>query len=306
MNDNNNVCSPDLPKEYVAMTSLWQRCPAHAQCKLRELLKNGCGVEPEMKKVEECFINGNWNELVCDRLARSFQKEVFPEVALQYAKKYVEIRKTINEIVFKHKKDEYYDILALIYGDLGRYKEELEYRKRGMSSLTDEEIGLLFDYDVKRRIQFLEAYIKAEQGDAEAQFQLAELYYNDKDLEKEDEAIELYIKAAEQGHIKAQATLGHLYQSDYMVEKDYGKALCWYTKAAEQGDAKSLSSIGLFYAYGYGVEQDYGKAKQFWMKAAEQGDTRAYHYIGVLYDKGLGVEQDKDKAMQYFKEAKKA
>lgn len=303
MNDNN---TPDLPIEYKGMETLVKRCHSNTQCKLCKLFESDPEADAVKRQLEECHVNGNWNKLVCDRLAREFQKECFPEVALSYAEKYVAIRRKINEVVFHRQVDEYYDTLALIYGDLDRYEEELEYRKRGLNGLTDEEIALLFDYDVKKRIQFLETFSKAEQGDAEAQFQLAEIYYNDKDLEKEDEAIELYIKAAEQGHIKAQATLGHLYQSGYVVEKDYGKALCWYTKAAEQGDAKSLSSIGLFYAYGYGVEQDYGKAKQFWMKAAEQGDTRAYHYIGVLYDKGLGVEQDKDKAMQYFKEAKKA
>src|SRR5210317_508433 len=76
---------------------------------------------------------------------------------------------------------------------------------------------------------------KANQGDADAQFNLALLYYTGLGIPQDRRyAIYWYTKAAEQGHIQAQYLLGHMYEYDDEPPQDYKLAFFWYTKAAEQ------------------------------------------------------------------------
>lgn len=49
------------------------------------------------------------------------------------------------------------------------------------------------------------------------------------------ESIEKMKKAAEQGNADAQLKLGELYEKGEDVEKDWAEALKWYRKAGEQG-----------------------------------------------------------------------
>ena len=48
-------------------------------------------------------------------------------------------------------------------------------------------------------------------------------------------AIEWYEKAAEQGDAEAQYNLGVMYENGQGVDVNYKKAIEWYEKAAEQG-----------------------------------------------------------------------
>ena len=79
---------------------------------------------------------------------------------------------------------------------------------------------------------------KANQGDANAQFNLALLYYHGVGTPQDSkQAVYWYTKAAEQGHVNAQYSLGSLYYDGYgeEVPQDSKQAFFWYTKAAEQG-----------------------------------------------------------------------
>jgi len=79
---------------------------------------------------------------------------------------------------------------------------------------------------------------KANQGDADAQFNLAFLYHRGVGTPRDDRyTIYWYTKAAEQGCANAQYSLGDLcqYGGGEEVQRDYKQAFYWYTKAAEQG-----------------------------------------------------------------------
>jgi soluble lytic murein transglycosylase-like protein len=79
---------------------------------------------------------------------------------------------------------------------------------------------------------------KANQGDADAQFNLALLYYTGVGIPRDPkQAVYWYIKAAEQGHVNAQYKLGSLYLDGdgKEVPQDLKQAFFWYTKAADQG-----------------------------------------------------------------------
>ena len=100
-------------------------------------------------------------------------------------------------------------------------------------------------------------FTKAEQGDADAQFDLGLAYYSGQGVPQDDkEAVKWFRKVAEQGNAKAQSNLGVMYDTGQGVPQDYKEAVKWYRKAAEQGDAPAQYNLGLMYEYGQGVPKD--------------------------------------------------
>lgn len=82
----------------------------------------------------------------------------------------------------------------------------------------------------------------AEQGDAEAQYQLGESYRKGtgKDISRSfKEAARWYGLAAEQGHAEAQYQLGELYFKGRGVERNKKIAQKWYKAAGKQGHVKA-------------------------------------------------------------------
>ena len=145
---------------------------------------------------------------------------------------------------------------------------------------------------------------KAEQGDADAQYNLGVLYDNDQGVSPDyNEAAKWYRKAAEQGHEKAQYNLGVLYDLGRGVRQDCSEAAKWYRKAAKQGNASAQCDLGVLYFYGRGVSQDDNKAVKWCRKAAEQGDADAQCNLGVYYYFGRGVRQDYNEAAKWYRKA---
>jgi TPR repeat protein len=141
--------------------------------------------------------------------------------------------------------------------------------------------------------EFEDALKKAEQGDADAQYSLAMMYYKGKGVPQDyEQAVHWWTKAAEQGNADAQYSLGWMYDKGQGVPQDYEQAVYWYTKSAEQGDAWAQYNLGLMYAKGDGVSQDHKQAIYWFTKAAEQGDADAQYGLGVMYAKGQGVTQN--------------
>ncbi len=80
----------------------------------------------------------------------------------------------------------------------------------------------------------------AEQGHAEAQYNLGIVYYKGRGVPQDDaEAVTWYRKAAEQGYASAQFTLGLMYGSGKVVPKDYVSAHIWLNIAVAQGNDKA-------------------------------------------------------------------
>jgi TPR repeat protein len=163
----------------------------------------------------------------------------------------------------------------------------------------------------------------AEQGDAEAQYNLGYMYGNGWGVTQDfAEALKWYRKAAEQGDARAQYELewaeakvaaSSTQSADAKREQeerqadarsdlakggaasaagDYAEAVKWWRKAAEQGNAQAQHNLGLMYDKGEGVTQDYAEAAKWFRKAAEQGDVEAQYNLGLMYYFGDGVLQD--------------
>jgi uncharacterized protein len=83
-----------------------------------------------------------------------------------------------------------------------------------------------------------------------------------------------YRKAAEQGHAEAQYNLARLYATGQGVARDQEAALHWMRAAASQGYAPAQARFGARYAAGNGISQDHRLA-YFWLTLAFlRGDRR--------------------------------
>ena len=140
-------------------------------------------------------------------------------------------------------------------------------------------------------------------------------------------AMEWYEKAAEQGHAEAQYKLGEMYynnmyewssiinRSDVMKERSFK----WYEKAAEQGHAEAQYQLGQMYEKGewghggmYGSFADQPNHKysnrlavKSYLKAADLGHSEAQFKLGEIYEKGLhrGVPRDTVQATDWYQKA---
>jgi len=169
----------------------------------------------------------------------------------------------------------------------------------------------------------------AEQGDAEAQSRLGDLYAKGIGAGRDyGEAAKWYRKGADQGHTRAQYELGRLYAQGLGVARDYSEAAKWYRLAAEKGYIPAQHSLGHLYASGRELETeileepepqptapdkatpaqrnlrgDFAEAAKWWRKAADQGDAAAQSDLGWLYSSGQGVETNYAEAAAWYRKS---
>lgn len=177
----------------------------------------------------------------------------------------------------------------------------------------------------------------AEQGHANAQYNLAVCYYNgdgvemdfkqaykwykasaDNDFDpawyilgtlyemgfgtKQDlaEAIRCYSIAAEHGDADAEFSMGECFWMGKGVVQDRSEALRCYQLAAQDDHEKALTMLGDCHYYGWEFEQDYSKAINWYRRAAERGGDEAGEKLGLCYLEGLGVDKDPREAYKWF------
>jgi hypothetical protein len=105
-------------------------------------------------------------------------------------------------------------------------------------------------------------------------------------------ALREWTPLAEQGDADAQYNLGQMYRRGQGVPQDYKTAMKWYTLAAEQGNALAQNNVGVAYSWGDGVQQDHVEAVRWYRLAAEQGHAGAQNSLGAKYYNGVGVLED--------------
>ena len=145
--------------------------------------------------------------------------------------------------------------------------------------------------------EFAETYweqlVLAEQGDADAQFNLGLMHVNGQGVPVDySEGLKWYRLAAEQGDADAQFNLGLMYVNGQGVPLDYSEGVKWYRLAAEQGDADAQTNLGLMHVNGQGVPVDYSEGVKWYRLAAEQGNPNAQNNLAFMHFAGQGVPQD--------------
>src|SRR5215471_4551507 len=81
-------------------------------------------------------------------------------------------------------------------------------------------------------------------------------------------ALREWLPLAQQGDADAQYNLGLMYFNGQGVLQDYGQAMQWSRRAADQGVAPAQYNLGFMYANGQGVPQDYAEALRWYRRAA--------------------------------------
>ena len=96
-------------------------------------------------------------------------------------------------------------------------------------------------------------------------------------------------RLAEQGDADAQFNLGVMYANGEGVPQDDAEAVRWYRLSADQGNAFAQYDLGVMYAIGLGVPQDDAEARALYRLAADQGYASAQYKFS--YAIGLGIPQ---------------
>ena len=69
-------------------------------------------------------------------------------------------------------------------------------------------------------------------------------------------ALKVWLPSAEQGDAEAQLAVGEIFEKGLGTEPNYEVAIFWYQKAADQGNKSALFNLGTLYEQGLGVEKD--------------------------------------------------
>jgi len=84
-----------------------------------------------------------------------------------------------------------------------------------------------------------------------------------------------WLRAADQGIAQAQFNVGSMYGKGQGAPKNDQQAAFWYRKAAEQGFTEAQLNLGFVQATGQGVVKDDQQAYFWWLLASVKGDARA-------------------------------
>jgi len=148
-------------------------------------------------------------------------------------------------------------------------------------------------------------YKAADQGNAQAQFNLGDMYDVGRGVPQNyADAIRWYRMAADQGLASAQFKLGGMYEDGRGVPQNYTEAMRWYRMAADQGNATAQTILGSMYGNTFRdvqvVPQNYAEAVRWYRMAADQGNSQGQLSLGYRYLHGEGVPTNYVEAYKWF------
>jgi TPR repeat protein len=119
--------------------------------------------------------------------------------------------------------------------------------------------------------------------------------------EENQEALQWYRKAAEQGDANGQYGLGQMYAAGKGVAKDPVQGLNWMKQAASQGLLAAVVAVAQMLEHGDPKSiGDVKAALDYWRRAAELGDHGAMRRLAAAYRKGeLGLQADPSQAQAW-------
>ena len=165
--------------------------------------------------------------------------------------------------------------------------------------LSSHSAYACYDKKPNDKANFESCLYKARQGDTQAQNNVGVMYkLGDGVTQDYKQAVKWYRKAAEQGFAEAQYNLGEM----YAVNQDYKQALKWLTKAAEQGRAEAHYKLGYFYGAGLlGFPVDREMAHMWFNIAASSGykDAKKFRDLFAKEMSPSQIEKAQDMARKW-------
>lgn len=146
----------------------------------------------------------------------------------------------------------------------------------------------------------------AENGDADAQTELAERYFSGRDVHVDAMlALQQLSYAVQQNNPKAQTLLGACYYSGTGVARDFSIALEWFARAASAGYPPAQMCMYAAYRDGRGVPLSDSKALQWLEKAVFAKSPEAMCEMGLIKLKGkLGTVRNVESARDMLEKAR--
>lgn len=146
----------------------------------------------------------------------------------------------------------------------------------------------------------------ANNGDADAIYQLSVAYYIGKHVTKDYKtALKLATRAADGLHAGAINSIGWMYKKGHGVAVDQKKAADHFRISHQAGCLTATCNLGLQYQRGEGVTLDPEKGLQFLEEAADRGNPRAMVLAGYAHRNGNGTEPNAKVAYEWFEAAAK-
>jgi TPR repeat protein len=111
----------------------------------------------------------------------------------------------------------------------------------------------------------------------------------------------LMTQLAEAGNAEAMFELADLYETGSCVQASNSKAHAWFRKAAQNGSTEGVSALGKFYYLGSeDIAPDYEKALWWLSRGVIRLDRDACYYLALMYKKGMGVGPNYKEAYKLF------
>lgn len=163
---------------------------------------------------------------------------------------------------------------------------------------AENRVGVCLHDGIGTNVNLSEAYewyVKAAQaGNILAMDNLRLLCYQQ---EMYDEYLKWSRMGAENGYAECQYTMGNLYYNGKYFQKDYAQAKYWFRMAAQQDHAKACNMLAVIL---HDSDKDYASALELFRKALQLGAKKASFNLGYLYEMGHGTEIDYKKAEEYY------
>lgn len=176
-------------------------------------------------------------------------------------------------------------------------------KKLAMAMLCLQMTTGVMANDITPEQHFVQVKKKAEQGDAEAQLDLAFLYSFGRGVKKNDvEARKWLEKSVAQNEPYAVFSKGLMYRDGLLgVKQDYAQAKIWFEKAIQLNDTSAMIEMGNLYLNGHGVQQDFNQAEMWFNKAVALGTIEAEAALASVYIQRARQQGGNDKL---YKQAK--
>ena len=141
----------------------------------------------------------------------------------------------------------------------------------------------------------------SKEGNKLAQNKLGTMYANGEVVGTKDKlkATKEYLKSALQNYDIAQLNLGIQYNSN-IKEESLKRAFFWYTQAANNGNLAAINNLGNMYYAGQSVKKDLKKAYELYFKAANKGDKLAQFNLSMMYYNGEYIKQSDKKTLYWL------
>lgn len=115
-----------------------------------------------------------------------------------------------------------------------------------------------------------------------------------------EEAAIAYLISANEGNAEAQFDIAYAYFNGEGIERDYASAAMWFKRSARQNYAKAQYNLAYCYMNGRGVPRDYDKASDLLHMSANNNYKRAQLTLADCYANGILVEQNEKESQKWM------